>query len=161
MAWVSHVTKPIVRAESNEFMCAYSCSAHFLHCYSILNPHPRKWCHSWQTGLPISMNIIRINPRDMPLDQPNLDNPSLRTSSQVTLDWIKLTIKTNHCQGEAVILASVPFYEATRYPLVSHHKTRIVGSSSWPKQPTSASLSVTELWWLVTIIINLRGFELT
>ena len=39
----------------------------------------------------------------MPAIQPDLDNPSLRASSQVILDDVKLTFKTNHYKLEKLI----------------------------------------------------------
>lgn len=74
---VSRVTEPTVRTESNEFMHAYCAQLTFF----TLKPFRIPFLGNRRTDLPISIKVIRINPRDMPLDHPNLDNPSLRTSS--------------------------------------------------------------------------------
>lgn len=42
-------------------------------------------------GLPVSIN----NPDNSPTCQHDLDNSSLSFSSQVTLGWVKVTVKTN------------------------------------------------------------------
>lgn len=49
--------------------------------------------HSGQ-GLPTLVNLLRQSPTDMPTDQPSVDNPSLRHSSQDILGCVKLTEQT-------------------------------------------------------------------
>lgn len=53
-------------------------------------------CCSQCKGLP---TWIQASRHTYPPGQPHLDNPSLRRSSQVTLDCLKLTSKINHHSG--------------------------------------------------------------
>lgn len=50
-------------------------------------------------GLVFYHQLIINLPSDMPIGQPNVDNLSMRLSSQMTLGCVKLKIKANHHSG--------------------------------------------------------------
>ena len=60
----------------------------------------REWFHPLWAGFPISINLIKATPTpDMPIGQPNLENPSLSLFPEVILGYIMLAIKANHWPG--------------------------------------------------------------
>lgn len=67
-----------------------ACLTHFSTLIHFSTPEYRNGATHSGLGLPISINGIRIiPPTDMPVNQPNLDNPDLTLSSQVILDCVK------------------------------------------------------------------------
>lgn len=90
----AQLTHPQLGAEENAHTCVHG-SAHFLYSCAVQGTNPgncatyRVLCH------PRSINTIETVPTDMLPGQPDLHSPSLSVSSQVILDWVKLTIKTD------------------------------------------------------------------
>lgn len=78
----------------NVCIYAYLCSAPTSVFYGP-EMEPRQSCSSQWVGPPTFVNASKQSPQNVPTSQPNLESPSLRVSSRVILDYMKLTIKAN------------------------------------------------------------------
>lgn len=62
---------------------------------SLYSPEPRLW-NGTRLDLPISIKTIKTIPNRQLIDQPYLNNPSLRPPSQVLIYYVELAMKTKH-----------------------------------------------------------------
>lgn len=85
---------PQSRAETNERILA-SAQLNFSTSLQFRAPLHRKWCHS-KCAMSFHISELRQFTIDMPIYQTNVNSPSLRFFSKMSLGCIKLTIKTDH-----------------------------------------------------------------